>query len=66
MEKKCCYCNYEMSQAGLTVGSNSILLQKETSGVKKIFSEYSKVNVYVCPNCGNVKFNAINPEIFKK
>ncbi|WP_142413898.1 hypothetical protein [Hathewaya massiliensis] len=65
MEKKYFCCNSDMVQAGLTIGSNSLLLQKETEGVKKFFSEYSKVKVYVCSNCGHVEFNAINPEIFK-
>lgn len=65
MGKKCLHCSSDMVHAGLTVGSNSILLHKEKEGMKKFFSEYSKIKVYVCPNCGYLEFNAINPEIFK-
>ncbi|MBX4263063.1 hypothetical protein [Clostridium estertheticum] len=61
----CLNCNIEMKEAGINVGANPFLLQKGINGVKKMFSEGSRLRAFVCTKCGRVEFIAEKPEIFK-
>lgn len=65
MERVCSVCRKELTKTTMRIGTNKLLLHKEESGIKGIFSEYSGVDAFVCTNCGHVEFIAKNIEIFK-